>query len=105
MTDFSPVGANAPLPVDRYQLAGMAQVGRTAYQVYRMPVLPNTSKAGVRNQFALVGPRGATYLVSDHGPRYELVSVACGGGKPWAPAPRKLAGLQRSDLAAFGVEA
>ena len=84
---------------------GTTQIGRTTYRVYRLPVLPNTARAGVVNEFALEGPRGAWFLVIDHGPRYKLNSIACGGGRgSLLAAPRPLAGLDRKHLAAFGVE-
>lgn len=95
----------APAPsLDGYTFLGLATVGRTVYHVYDITVGPNAAKAGVRHNFALVGPRGAQYFVTDHGPRYELNSVSMGGARPWMPSPRSLRGLERSHLAAFGVE-
>lgn len=89
-----------PAKPDAADLLGMVTVGRTAYQVYRVAAGPNCQREGMRF-FALIGPRGASYLVTDHGPRYALNSCACGGGQSWAPAPRSLRGLTREHLQAF----
>jgi len=87
-----------------YTLLGLALIGRTTYRVYDITVGPNAAKAGVVHNFALEGPRGAQYFVTDHGPKYELCSVSMGGARPWMPSPRPLRGLDRKHLAAFGVE-
>ena len=92
------------LTADRVPL-GVTAIGRTTYTVYGMTVGPNSARAGVRYNFALEGPRGAAFLVTDYGPRYKLNSISCGGGRGrMTCAPRELRGLQRADLASFGVE-
>ena len=79
---------------------GHTTIGRTAYTIYRIPTGENSKRAGIRGSYALVGPNGASYFVTDHGPKYQLSSVACGGSKHqrWAPSPRPLRGLKRSHL-------
>ena len=79
---------------------GHTTIGRTVYQIFRLPLGDNTKRAGILGNYALVGPKGATYFVTDHGPAYQLTSVACGGSKHqrWSPAPRPLRGLNRSSL-------
>ena len=83
-----------------HEHVGHTTVGRTVYQIFRLPLGENTRRAGIRGQYALVGANGAQYLVTDHGPRYRLGSIACGGSKHqrWTPAPRPLRGLERSHL-------
>ena len=82
-------------------LVGQVAVGGTTYQVYK---LSDGVATGYRN-WALEGPTGATYFVTDHGPQYKLNSVATGGStkawKNWTPSPRPLRGLTRQTFAAF----
>ena len=79
---------------------GHTTIGRTTYQIFRLPMGENTKRAGIQGNYALVGPNGASYFVTDHGPKYQLTSVSCGGSKHqrWTPAPRPLRGLNRSHL-------
>lgn len=72
-------------------LLGHTTVGRTTCQVYRLD--------GYTGKYALEGPRGACYFVTDHGPAYQINSVAIGGARPWTPVPRPLRGLTRAHLA------
>lgn len=84
---------------------GIIGINGRPFRVYVLPVLPNSARAGVKHEFALVGPREAHYLVVDYGPGFRLNSIACGGGDSrGAPAPRPLRGLTREHLAAFGVD-
>ena len=83
-----------------FEHIGHTTIGRTAYKIYRITTGENSKRAGIRGSYALVGPNGASYLVTDHGPKYKLSSVSCGGSKHqrWTPAPRPLRGLERSHL-------
>jgi hypothetical protein len=83
---------------------GWIVVGRTTYQVFGLPVGDNTRRAGVLAHYALVGPGGASYFVTDYGPGYLINSIACGSvtvGRRPAPAPRPLRGLTREHLTQF----
>ena len=85
---------------ETHEHVGHTTIGRTVYQIFRLPLGDNTKRAGVRGNYALVGPNGASYFVTDLGPAYALNSTACGGSKHqrWTPAPRPLRGLERSHL-------
>ena len=80
---------------------GHTTIGRTVHEIFRLEVGENSRHAGIRHNLALVGPRGAYYLVTDFGPKFKLNSVACGGSTPqsWTPVPRELRGLTRAHLA------
>lgn len=80
---------------------GTVQIGKTVYIVRRLPIGENTAAAGVRNQFALEGPRGAEFIVIDHGPRFRLNAFAFSR----RCSPRPMRGVERAHFAAFGVEA
>ena len=71
---------------------GTVEIGRTVYQVYSLSVGPNSAKMGVKGHYALVGPRGAGYMVTDHGPQYQPVSFAVGTDQRRC-SPRPLRGL------------
>lgn len=79
---------------------GVVKIGKTTYVVRRLPIGTNTAAAGVRNQFALEGPRGAEFLVIDHGPKFRLNAFAFSR----RCAPRPMHGVTRQHFAAFGVE-
>ncbi len=91
--------------VSEQNFAGEAVVGKTRYRVYHLPVGENSQRAGVVARFALVGPRGSSYFVTDHGQNYRLNSVCMGGGVSWRAQPRPLRGLTRDHLSAFYSEA
>lgn len=78
---------------------GLVQVGKTTYTVHRLATGPNARAAGIENNFALIGPKGAQFFVTDHGPRYLLNAIAIGV----SISPRRMRGLTREHLAAFGV--
>jgi len=81
---------------------GQTVIGTTVYQVYRLPVGENATRYGVVANFALEGPRGACYFVTDHGSKFQLNSVAIGGGQFGNRiAPRPLRGLTRAHLSLF----
>lgn len=82
--------------------AGQTVIGKTVYQVYRLAAKP---EIGIVARFGLVGPKGSTYFVTDHGPKYLLNSVCLGGGVSWQAAPRPLRGLTREHLTLFYGEA
>jgi hypothetical protein len=95
----------APTPETRQTLTtdepiGVVTVGRTVYTVYRLPVAEASRAAGVANRFAMEGPKGAAYLVTDWGVGYRINSVRVSR----SCAPRPLRDLTREHLAAFGVE-
>lgn len=77
---------------------GTVTIGRTVYQVFELGVGDASRAAGIVGNYAFVGPNGAQYFVTDHGPKYRLNSVAVGGARPWTPAPRPLRGLERRHL-------
>lgn len=83
---------------------GLTKIGRTVYEV-RVIVQGELTRRDLPNTraYSLTGPRGATYYVRDHGPRYCPVSLAMGGSKVqrWNPAPRPLRGLEREHIVAF----
>ena len=85
---------------ENFDHVGHTTIGKTIYEIFRLPLGDNSKRAGVRGNYALVGPNGASYLVTDLGPTYKLNSISCGGSKHqrWTPAPRKLRGLERSHL-------
>jgi hypothetical protein len=83
------------------QHLGQTVINGTTYQVYNLGVLENARKAGIVANFALEGPRGAKFFVTDHGPKYQLNSVAVGGGRSWQCAARPLRGLKREHLSLF----
>jgi hypothetical protein len=89
---------------------GMTMVAGTAYKVYDLGVGENAKRAGIRGNYALEGPRGAQYFVTDHGPKFRLNVVAMGGDSTrpnWRPSPTNIGNLRhlkREDLSAFGVE-
>jgi len=91
MTDYA-----TDLTLDK--MAGTTVVGKTTYKVWVLKPKPDL---GLVARFAMVGPRGSMYFVTDHGPKYLLNSVCLGGGVSWRAAPRPLRGLDRSHLAAF----
>lgn len=98
MTDSTTLPMNTRTPI------GIVTVGRTAYRVFALATGENSKRAGVLANFALVGPRDASYFVTDYGPRYQINSIACGGDttRPhWVPAPRSLRGLTREHLLPF----
>ncbi len=85
---------------------GLVAVGRTTYEVFRMSVGENSRRVGVLANYALRGPRGAMYFVTDHGPKYRLTVVAVGGARPWMPSPSAIGNLRnltREQLAPFAV--
>lgn len=84
------------------KMAGTTVVGKTTYKVWVLKPKPDL---GLVARFAMVGPRGSMYFVTDHGPKYLLNSVCLGGGVSWRAAPRPLRGLDRSHLAAFYPDA
>lgn len=59
--------------------AGSVTVNGSAYDVFPMAVGTNQAAYGVVANYALRGPRGAWYLVTDHGPKYRLNILATGG--------------------------
>lgn len=81
-----------------YPEIGSTVIGKTTYRVHHMPAKPDV---GIVARFALVGPKGSTYMVTDWGNGYGLNSVCLGGGAPWQAAPRPLRGLTREHLAPF----
>lgn len=85
------------------EVIGMVQVGKTAFQVVRFAVGDKTAAHGIRNSLGLLGPRGAAYLVVDHGPDFRLGVLRMTGAG--ASTSRALPELTRAHLAAFGVEA
>ena len=97
LNEFSPKPME---PVDRVPL-GSITVGRTAYLVYHVATGEHGKRAGIVAQYALEGPRGATYYVTDYGPTYRINSIACGGARSWAPSPVSLRGLTREHFTAF----
>lgn len=82
---------------------GHTVINGTTYSVHRLSTGPNSSRAGILGNYALKGPNGATYFVTDYGPKYQINSVSCGGSKHqrWTPAPRPLRGLTREHLSLF----
>src|SRR5262245_30183031 len=82
---------------------GQTVIHGTTYQVYQLPTGENSHKAGIIGHWALEGPRGACYFVTDYGPSYQLNSVAVGGSQTqhWTPAARPLRGLTREHLRLF----
>lgn len=80
---------------------GHTIIGKTAYKVHGLPA---NAAAGIVARFALVGPKGSHYFVTDYGKQYHLNSVCLGGGVSWRCAPRPLRGLERRHLTLFGVE-
>lgn len=79
---------------------GEITINGTRYKVSALPTGEKARGLGIRGNYAVEGPKGSKFLVTDHGPRYELTSVSVTGS-----APRPLRGLKRSHFAAFGVEA
>lgn len=75
------------------------KVGRTVYTAERLMVRDAQRGYGVRASYSLTGPRGATYLVTDYGPKFRPNSIALGGGRSWRAQPRPLAGLTNEHLA------
>lgn len=75
------------------------------YRVYRRPVAPESTKAGVVQNLALYGPRDSVWFVVDWGPGFRPTSVGVGGphsgkwGRP--PSIRPLPGLTRAHIAGF----
>ena len=51
---------------ETHEHVGHTTIGRTVYQIFRLPLGDNTKRAGVRGNYALVGANGAQYLVTDH---------------------------------------
>jgi hypothetical protein len=80
---------------------GIVTVGKTPYQVHRLPVEANSAAAGVVARFAMIGPRGSQVFVTDWGKGFRLNAVCMGGGVSWRAQPRPLRGLTREHLAAF----
>lgn len=94
-----------PATADRTPI-GVISIGRTVYQVFRLETGENAKRAGIRGNYALEGPRGAMFLVTDHGPKYQINSISMGTkGSTRLIAFRPLRGLTRAHLAPFGVEA
>ncbi len=90
--------------------AGWIVVERTTYQVFVLGVGDNSRKYGIVGNYALIGPKGASYFVTDHGPNYKLNSVATGkvgiaANHHSVPAARPLRGLTRDHLARFAQTA
>lgn len=77
------------------ELLGQIQILGRTYLVYRLPASPALR---IANRFAIEGPKGGQFFVTDFGPRYTMTSVSLTG------QPRPLRGLKREHLAAFGVE-
>ncbi len=93
-----------PATADRTPI-GVISIGKTVYQVFRLEVGENSKGAGIRHNFALEGPRGAMFFVTDHGPKYLINSVSMGTkNSKRLIAFRPLKGLTRAHLAPFGVE-
>lgn len=94
-----------PATADRTPI-GVISIGKTVYQVFRLEVGENSKGAGIRHNFALEGPRGAMFFVTDHG---ALVSPFSGRKaisrvgilRAHADAVDQ---ILRSHLAPFGVE-
>lgn len=97
------MSANNGFDVAGYPELGHTVVGKTVYKVYAIRVGENAKAAGILGNYALVGPNGASYYVTDHGPKYQINSVAVGGSKSqrWTPAARPLRGLTRAHLSLF----
>lgn len=78
---------------------GEITINGTRYTVSALPTSDKAKAIGIRANFAVEGPKGSKFLVTDHGPRYQLTSVSVTGSQP-----RPLRGLKRSHMAPFGVE-
>ncbi len=91
------------IDVNNNELLGHTVIGKTAYQVFALAMSESSIAAGVHGRYALIGPNGASYFVTDYGPDFRINSVACGGSKTqhWAPSPRPLRGLTRAHLSLF----
>lgn len=77
------------------EFLGTITIAGTSYRVFRLSASPALR---IFNRFAIEGPRGGQFFVTDFGPRYTMTSVSLTG------QPRPLRGLKREHLAAFGVE-
>ncbi len=86
---------------ENQEFIGHAVIGKTAYKVYRLPVGESSRKAGILGNYALEGPRGACYFVTDHGPKFKINSCAVGGARPWNVDARPLRGLTRESISLF----
>jgi hypothetical protein len=84
-----------------HEAIGMVTVGKTTYEVHRMDISPRTAEFGAVCRLALVGPKGAYFMVTDYGLGWNLNVVRVSRNA----AARGLPGLTREHLTAFGVEA
>lgn len=81
------------------ELLGNITIAGTTYSVFRLPCGMKSRAMGIRNRFAIEGPKGGQFFVTDFGPAFTMTSVSING------FARPLRGLKREHLAAFGVEA
>lgn len=104
------IAANASIVPDflkiEEQPVGVWQYGKTVYQVYRLTAPLPWRKLYDKAALVLIGPRGAVYLVNDHGPRYcltfenfSLVTVT--HRKYRTSTPFERARMSRKELAIF----